>query len=110
MTTSFTDRARKGITTLEAYEPGCTDRIVLKILNVYDLNRCPLAQALGDDFGESRIRLGLPPDDDVWAGYGFSLTVAEHDADMDDGYEQLRQAWITELTAHRTAKENRHAG
>lgn len=107
MTTTITDfasRVRKGIAAIEEYEPGATDRIDLETLDLYNLSRCATAQSVGDGgFGLGLERLGIRFDDDAAAPYGFSITYAEQD-DHTKNYENLRQAWINELTVHRTAK------
>lgn len=104
-TEEFRPRVRKGIAAIEAYESGATDRIDLAILDVYSLQYCPLAQSLGNGaFYRGRNRLDIWPTDDETAKYGFSLTADEAELSLDVGYASLREAWVAELTEHRTAK------
>lgn len=104
MTADFASRVRRGIARLEEYEPGSTDRIDLGTLDLYDWNRCAIAQSIGDgNYLRGHGLLGLPYGDSATAKYGFSTTHQELNA-LQENYEALRQAWITELTAHRTAK------
>jgi hypothetical protein len=105
MTADFNTRARKGIQTIEAYESGATDRINLDTLDLFNLTTCALAQSIGrGDFGRGRDLLGVAEHDNVTAKYGFSLTSEENWEDHGGNYAALREAWVTELTAYRTAK------
>lgn len=101
----FRPRVRKGIAAIEEYEAGATDRIDLNTLDLYSLTHCASAQSVGDgDFGRGQKRLGIEPtDDDDAAEYGFAIKNCER-PQRDENYETLRQAWIAELTAHRTTK------
>lgn len=114
MTTDFTTRVRKGIAAIEAYEPGATDRIDLDTIDVGSSEYCPVAQSIGDyDYGDGLLRMGMSDlcDDDA-AARGFLLVTPEireltRHGLFDEAYAlyaPLTEAWITELTAHRTAK------
>lgn len=102
----FRPRVRKGIAAIEAHERGATDRINLDTIDIYSHHYCPLAQSIGNGhFGAGRDKLGIAPSDDATAKYGFSLTDEETGWDNYKArYGLLREAWIAELTAHRTAK------
>lgn len=101
----FTARVVKGFTWLEAFEPGCTDRIDTTTLDTYSLRHCPLAQSIGNgSFHVGRIRLGISYGDDETAKYGFSLTYAEENTDHDAYYGALNETWISVLTEHRNAR------
>lgn len=101
----FTARVMVGFERLEAFEPGCTDRIDISTLDVYSLSHCPLAQSIGNgSFGVGRIKLGIPFNENETAKYGFSLTYAEEDTDHDGYYRALKETWISVLTEHRNAR------
>jgi hypothetical protein len=101
----FRPRVRKGITKIEEYEQGATDRIDLDTLDLYSTTRCASAQAIGGgSYSRGQQRLGIPPNDDVSAEYGFAVTLAEENDDHDGNYANLYEAWVIELVTHRTAK------
>lgn len=103
--THYDERVRRGIAALEDYQEGCTDRINLATLNLYSLNRCALAQAIGQaSYSRGRELLGIPAHDNETGRYGFSLTESEHSSDMDSNYAELREAWVRLLTEHRKAQ------
>ena len=106
-TNKFTPRVRKGIALIEKYEEGATDRIDLETLDLYSLSHCASAQSVGNgSFGTGQARLGIPEGDDYAAEYGFAVTYREESADHEGNYKALREAWVTELTEHRNAKES----
>lgn len=101
----FRPRVRKGIQTIEAYEAGATNRIDLPTLDLYSHTRCALAQSIGNgDFENGRDLLDIYPNDDACAVYGFAIKTDETYDDLEGAYTALREAWVTELTAYRTAK------
>lgn len=100
----YRPRVRKGIALIEEHEAGATDRIDLGTLDLFSYSRCALAQAVGaGDYWTGRALLNVEADDDACAVYGFAITYAEQDDHLVN-YANLREAWITELTEHRTAK------